>query len=1166
MRPTSAAEASVVGNGCGSASRGIQDIRAPCDWTKAVCLPNKISPIPGTLTWSHGHHLAIMCDDIVHIVDVVAALEKTQEPKIVGCVRLSSFIAPSPFNFQPSPLPDVGSCATLKECARLQKMLTASKVHSFVCVAWSPHGCGLRGGPLLAVADSHGLVIVYGLPSHCWEQGYSLEAPVICRLKTAKVMMAEDVNQIFLESPMDTVVADKHDIQSKSPVVLSSVQSTRETAKADSSFSPGGPCAPLGPATDRDSDVAAGAVVVSRKENSDAITIARTAPYRERKLKRRRVVVSEDEGMEEALTTPTDGSLPAAVPGSMPTPACAMMTAQSKQSLVTEHGLVSSPVASRTPAIKDERVRESNRLWQSVAFEDAPTRIAFCPSLYSVADCATEPTADDFPTRCSLLCVARCERVVVWGVDGSAFRPDHWPVCLARVSTVPASRGVKGSGRGARGCITAVAASCLWWPTRTVSRASGRRLVKSESSLLSTQAGDVDIAAKGAASSSAVIKADVVAVTPRLTVVVGTTAGDIQAWSLALLPSSSAHLAAGVPGGGDRVGVPKEPGGKHQRGRVVTAVLGKCTARIALDNSPGASCGRAISMIAITANMPVPSGDIGCSSGSGAALQLIAAVHGASVSAILLRWDKSGTVGPPQILSVFRDTSAPAHALPILSVAIDPTTALASPTGSDGAFRGSCGLSARDASFADSVRLVSLDSSGVIVWWRLSPTAQLDVCCDNGDISSHRLVQSSMSSAVPSKPYHWMNPGEAEQAAMNAQARTTRSVPSESGAGFAVIDFSGLALSPSKSLLAVIATGRADRTTHQKTMTFLFVAPSHSPARVLTSLLWSVCGALVRARKADGSLPLLSTRFAGSRPMVLFFWDVGAACGLYRRRQHHIASLQLFCQKLANVTTERADAEALLAWLRSQLTRSSRPRSGPLHPFQRWIETELCVPNVCSELSRCQLTNALLELQVPLTADGAGQPRLRTWLARESDVVAAQNGAAEEKRKKEQKTVDVLRYWRCKLPGLRIGKTPAPLSTDIVAVDAHLWSFYGNISQADIIERRLSVACPLCASPGTTAVADAFLESVSCGKHVLPLCQRTLSPVFDEPCVICNFCGRVTMREAFDARELCRDVPFIGSGQHVKEFAAPRDEVKEEHEAGALSFEGVCAWCAYPLT
>lgn len=80
----------------------------------------------------------------------------------------------------------------------------------------------------------------------------------------------------------------------------------------------------------------------------------------------------------------------------------------------------------------------------------------------------------------------------------------------------------------------------------------------------------------------------------------------------------------------------------------------------------------------------------------------------------------------------------------------------------------------------------------------------------------------------------------------------------------------------------------------------------------------------------------------------------------------------------------------------------------------------------------------------------------------------------------------------------------------------------------------------LCLVCGDAAFAEIGLRHVSCGRHVLPLCQRTLLPLLLEPVLICTFCDRYT-------------------------FAGAPSPASASHSDTARDEEGLCAWCASPV-
>merc|ERR1712151_101189 len=62
--------------------------------------------------------------------------------------------------------------------------------------------------------------------------------------------------------------------------------------------------------------------------------------------------------------------------------------------------------------------------------------------------------------------------------------------------------------------------------------------------------------------------------------------------------------------------------------------------------------------------------------------------------------------------------------------------------------------------------------------------------------------------------------------------------------------------------------------------------------------------------------------------------------------------------------------------------------------------------------------------------------------------------------------------------------------------------------EQDECEFPVTRSCPLC---GGDSRMDASLVTMSCGLHTLPICQWSLSPVFLERHLQCNFCGRLTI-------------------------------------------------------
>lgn len=153
------------------------------------------------------------------------------------------------------------------------------------------------------------------------------------------------------------------------------------------------------------------------------------------------------------------------------------------------------------------------------------------------------------------------------------------------------------------------------------------------------------------------------------------------------------------------------------------------------------------------------------------------------------------------------------------------------------------------------------------------------------------------------------------------------------------------------------------------------------------------------------------------------------------------------------------------------------------------------------ELAMCQVCNALLELGHKATRD-LRRKYLLAELPPKNPVVRAAACA----------------YWRQRAKAL-------PGSVVRSAVLDCLAKVEDSLKEAEL-ESTSCGSCRLCGEP---AVIDPSFMQVSCGSHVLPLCQQQLLPLLTEPHILCHFCGRCTSN---------------GSECQVL---------------------GVCAWCATPV-
>jgi len=556
-----------------------------------------------------------------------------------------------------------------------------------------------------------------------------------------------------------------------------------------------------------------------------------------------------------------------------------------------------------------------------------------------------------------------------------------------------------------------------------------------------------------------------------LSLYIGTTTGVVQAWSLQLI-----HNVI-------RQGAPKQPWQMR-----ATAAPDDVTGMVAKGDA-------AVTSLALAEDL---FGEVW--------EEILAAVRGVNISVTTVRRLDSGSNGVLQHIRHFKG-HAPAHGLPIVSLVADVSGAL-------------CCTGEYSADFASRVRLLTLDVTGQVAIWRLSeaPEPHIILC----------LAQV----IVPADPFHFLTP--VEQAATQLDARLLNSISKgisvrgcTNDNGGSSIGFIGLALSPSGCLLALQASGKGCRTTHQAATSYIFVAPTVTPPRAFTPLLWALCDAVRQVRS--------------SKVFALSIWDVAEVCRARRTRcLTKLASSSEPATKHAKtgVGDDRVVLVEMLIWLVSLLPLATNgdikqvqpPRIDQLQQFfAKWLSSLLV--KFEDKVHLCQIRNALLQLGarlLPASEDGSLSLPSSRHYRREGCVVEA--GVDSPQWLRDYINIEVAApylYWKERLHhGLLVAGTAAPSS--VVCQSATLLEHLSASTCGS--KQRLTAPCRLCKA---SAEVDEALTRISCGVHTVPICQWSLVPLLTDEHMVCGLCDRRTLclRQSMD--------PSRGT--------AP---------------VGVCAWCA----
>ncbi|CAE8641165.1 unnamed protein product [Polarella glacialis] len=534
---------------------------------------------------------------------------------------------------------------------------------------------------------------------------------------------------------------------------------------------------------------------------------------------------------------------------------------------------------------------------------------------------------------------------------------------------------------------------------------------------------------------------------------VGTSAGNVQAWGITLAQAKK---------------TPAVPPVSLSTQEIQTAVMGESDAPVTNLN--------------LTVEDTPPSGQLRRE-------LLVSCTNGVQVRAALFSCDASaGAVSVVQ-----RFSAGPiSHSLPIGALACD----------SSGMMTGS---SSCIPEFRGRVRLVTLDSSGFAVFWRLAAEGE--------------LLPTRARSIAPTQRHHWL--GRVEQAASCGEARLVRAAARERDIIMpGSTSYSGLALSACGCLCILQASAISDRTTtRQKPLTFLFSAPTGSPSQAFCALLFSACNALHDLRNSGGLFHLAMWDVAELwSSWGISRWPLGG--GVQPSRQlpeppsadekadgKSILFLTLdWLQALFDKLSDAAPASLPSAFAgSSSLQADPAARAvGRGHVISR-LEQEV---KACSDpVAVCQLQNALLELGRRCTAAPGGHAR--EYRCFSSSEIRFSAGSLE--------VAGTQDYWQHRLQ--RDLDSPVAFGAASLrppeAVLAHLAGTAlpkeGKLPKGKKQSARLELSsvCRICKQK---AQPDASLLSVSCDSHhSAPLCQKFLVPLVLEAHLLCGFCGRHTL-------------------------------------------------------
>lgn len=447
---------------------------------------------------------------------------------------------------------------------------------------------------------------------------------------------------------------------------------------------------------------------------------------------------------------------------------------------------------------------------------------------------------------------------------------------------------------------------------------------------------------------------------------------------------------------------------------------------------------------------------------------VVGASRGSDVLAVLFRQAAGSTGWAGRRFK----SSVPGHALPIIGMQIDVLGALA-------------GRNAGEDVVSEA-RLITMDAEGWMAMWRLSGLGP----------SEPRLLLCRAGSGAPAAVHEWLTPLEQVTQAGEVKSLSKHAVS-------ASIAYNGLSFSPNSCLLGMQAVGRPN-TMHSTSIRLLMtvtVAPTVTPVEGMPVLLRALLRLLRRHRAGE--------------PIVFSCWDFvalwSAAWDNLKEKAAWTLPSELLqkWRKEPQVMQPKTLMEMLrFLWTILQHRETAQSRGGwnvsddvQTQQEQEMLKLEREVAACSDDLAICRLRNCVREILRRLMAFMAqrrtpGVSEFMVVPSYDSDPFDA--AAAEE-------------YWRLR------SAVAEDLPWSGEDVSAFLAAATANArSPGQKQPPKLVSPCRVCGDP---AKPDLGLLSISCGKHSLPLCQLSLTPILSERHTVCGLCKRTTGRPSGKERE-----------------------------------------------